>query len=1518
MSEQKSTKKHADTSKAPRTAPTMASMAAAIHAAKVRSSEKTGEKTADKTTENNAVKNGAPKKGALKKGAQKNGAQKNNADRKNSSRGTSERNSNASRSNRRAGDPNRARKQGNQQGIQQGDNKGNQQNRPAPRRYEPLIPEVITYPEELPVSERREDIMNAIRDNQVVIIAGETGSGKTTQIPKMCLDLGLGEKGLIGHTQPRRLAARSVAERIAEELGQKIGETVGYQVRFTSEVGEHSAIKLMTDGILLAEIQNDKLLRRYSTLIIDEAHERSLNIDFILGYLKRILPQRPDLKVIITSATIDPERFARHFSPSYVPGKGIVDENLSDEEREIAEAILPDDAPPIIEVSGRTYPVEIRYRPLEGDELYLDDEEVAEDRDPTDAILDAIKELSKEAPGDILIFFSGEREIRDAKDAIEAMVLKSPRLNYEVLPLYARLSLAEQHRVFSPGSRPRIVLATNVAETSLTVPGIKYVIDTGTARISRYSARTKVQRLPIERISQASANQRSGRCGRVSDGIAIRLYSEEDFNSRPEFTDPEILRTNLAAVILQMIAIGVVREPGDISRFPFVQPPASRAINDGVNLLRELGALTERPRQPRKGRGNSATLTAIGRAMAAFPVDPRLARMIIEGGRRGCAKEMMVLAAALTIQDPRERPADVRAEADAMHARFVDDTSDFSSFLLLWDYINEQQAALSSSQLRKMCHREFINYLRIREWQDLFAQLREMGRTANIHASGGRDINASAHEVDIHKSLLTGLLSHVGVKEEREKDSKGRTRGPREYLGARGTKFASFPGSGLFKKGPDWVLSAELVETSRLWARTNAAIEPQWIEEVGKHLISVQYSEPHWSLSSGAAVAYAKGTLFGLTIYADRPVQYARVDAAAARELFIQSALVEGQWHTQHKFYLRNQRALAEVEELEARLRRRDLRVDDSVLFAFYDARIPAHVTDVRAFDKWWKQARLEDDNFLDFNPEKLINEEAADYDDSQFPRQWVQRTDSGELTLDLRYEYAPTAGIGGARTDAAKRDGVAVQVPILFLNQLSPEPFRWQIPGLRHELVTALIKSLPKAIRRNFVPAPDVARAACAALEEDYSPATDELIPSLALVLRRLRGVVVEPEAFNWDAVPEHLKMGFQVRNARNKILGEGKDLRALQQQLHKEIRSALADSLGASDEAMAKMVALAQGGTGNSGNSGNSGSSAASTKNGVKNAQGGTAQAAQPTDAHGSQVREISGLTEFPADLFPNGEIPRKVQRIIATQAVNGYPALVDEETSVGLRIFPTEAEQLHAQRRGIIRLLQLQVPSPVRYVSEHLSHKEKIVFTQNPHGSIDELIRDCTVAALDHLVPHTPIFTYAEYSELYEHVRAELIETVFDVTKLVAEILSEATALKKAIKKATSLTTMHAVSDVKAQMENLVYPGFVAKTGYDQLVHIPRYLKAAQVRLTKLGPNLHRDNQLMLTVQDLEDSYDNAVKSLPAGTIVPDALRRVNWMIEELRVSFFAQELGTAYTVSEKRIAKAQREALDAIKR
>ncbi|MEX3609597.1 ATP-dependent RNA helicase HrpA [Rothia sp. LK2588] len=1389
--------------------------------------------------------------------------------------------------------------------------KRNGQNQRQPKPYAPLIPENIPYPQHLPVTERREDIIAAIRDNQVVIIAGETGSGKTTQIPKMCLELGLGEKGLIGHTQPRRLAARSVAERIAEELGQPIGQTVGYQVRFTSEVGENSAIKLMTDGILLAEIQGDPLLRKYSTIIIDEAHERSLNIDFILGYLKRIMGQRPDLKIIITSATIDPERFARHFSPSFVPGVGIVDESLSAEEKEIAEATVPDDAPPIIEVSGRTYPVEIRYRPLT-DEGEVDDEEgtddglADEDRDPIEGILDAIRELAAEEPGDILIFFSGEREIRDAKDSIEDMLRATNRMpNYEVLPLFGRLSMQEQTQVFRPGKRPRIVLATNVAETSLTVPGIKYVIDTGTARISRYSTRTKVQRLPIERISQASANQRSGRCGRVSDGIAIRLYSEEDFASRPEFTDPEILRTNLAAVILQMTSIGVVKNAQDIEKFPFVQPPETRAINDGVNLLRELGAIatpgaSSRTQRSGRGRGRHADspLTAVGRSMAALPVDPRLGRMIVEANKRNCAKEMMVLAAALTVQDPRERPAEHRGEADALHARFKDEKSDFSSYLLLWNFINEKQAELSSSQFRKLCHREYINFLRVREWQDLFAQLREMAGNAHIKVSGGRDIDPAGNEEAIHKSLLSGLLSHIGLKDERNRH---------EYQGARGTRFQIFPGSGLFKKNPEWIVSAELVETSRLWARVNAEVAPEWIEEVGAHLVKRQYAEPHWSSAQGSVMAHEKVTLFGVPVIADRRVHYWRIDPVASREMFIRSALVEGDWKTRHKFFARNQRALAEVEELEARLRRRDLRVDDQTLFDFYDARLPENIYSERHFDKWWKEERTRNEHLLDFNPENLIDEEAGDFDESQFPRTWTVQTENGQLSLDLRYEFAPSVQIGGVRSSQAQTDGIAVQVPILFLNQLDQQQFQWMIPGQRQELVTALIKSMPKAVRKNFVPAPDVAREATAQLNENFSPAEESITEALALTLRRLRGHVVDPAVFNWEAVPDHLRFTFQVRDAKNKILGEGKDLEELKAKLAPQIRSALAASLGASPDTLAAMGRMAGGKGAAQGKASTQDARGGSSGQGKKGAgQGATGQSA----AHG--VREVSGLTAW-----PERDLPRKIERVIATQTVAGYPALVDEGKTVAVRIFPSSEEAEQAQRGGVIRLLQLQVPSPLRYVSDHLSNREKIVFTQNPHGSIDELIRDCTVAALDKLTPASAPFTRAEYEKLFNAVRADLIETVFEVTKLVADVLSEAAKVAKLIKKSTSLSVIHAMSDMKSQLDHLVYPGFVAQTGFAQLRHLPRYLKAMHTRIEKLGPNVNRDNQLMLTVQGLEDDYDEAVKSLPGKAQPTPALANVEWMIQELRVSFFAQELGTAYTVSEKRIRKALREAREAAK-
>ncbi|MBA4101513.1 MAG: ATP-dependent RNA helicase HrpA, partial [Arthrobacter sp.] len=973
----------------------------------------------------------------------------------------------------------------------------------------------IAYPAELPVSERREDLMAAIAANQVTIIAGETGSGKTTQIPKMCLELGLGENGLIGHTQPRRLAARTVAERIAEELGVDIGQEVGFQVRFTGEVSRATKVKLMTDGILLAEIQRDKLLRKYNAIIIDEAHERSLNIDFILGYLKRILPQRPDLKVIITSATIDPQRFASHFGTADQPA-------------------------PIVEVSGRTYPVEIRYRPLSQppggagpDDEDGSDDELEEDRDPLDAVCDAVDELAAEAPGDILVFFSGEREIRDAADALQARIQSNRRLaGTEVLPLFARLSLQEQHKVFHPGNKRRIVLATNVAETSLTVPGIKYVIDTGTARISRYSHRTKVQRLPIERVSQASANQRSGRCGRVSDGIAIRLYSEEDFESRPLYTDPEILRTNLAAVILQMTAMGVARGPKDVENFPFVEPPETRAINDGVTLLRELGALAAaRPQNGTDGTKSGGGLTAVGQKLAQLPVDPRLGRMIVEAGKRGCVREVMILAAALTIQDPRERPTDKQQLAAEKHNRFKDENSDFTGFLNLWNYIQEKQQELSSSAFRRMCRAEFINYLRVREWQDLFAQLRQLARPLGISLDNKRLADPVGNHEGIHISLLSGLLSHIGILDERK----------REYAGARGSRFAIFPGSALFKKSPTFVMAAELVETSRLWARVAAKFDPVWAEQVAPDLVKRSYSEPHWSTRQGAVMAYEKVTLYGVPIIAQRRINYGRVDPVVARELFIRHALVEGDWKTHHKFFHRNRALLHEVEELEARMRRRDLLVDDETLFEFYDARIGPDVVSERHFDKWWKEARQKNPDLLDYDKSLLLSDDAEDLDDSAYPKTWLHKG----FELPLSYEFHPVAP--GSPPNPS--DGVTAEVPVLFLNQLDDKAFRWLIPGQRVELVTALIKSLPKQIRKNFVPAPDVARRAVAVLEADFDPAADELEPSLELALRRIRGHVVPPGSWNWDAVPAHLRVSFKVVDSTGKVLDEGKDLAALQE---------------------------------------------------------------------------------------------------------------------------------------------------------------------------------------------------------------------------------------------------------------------------------------------------------------------------------------------------------------------------------
>lgn len=1318
----------------------------------------------------------------------------------------------------------------------------------------------ISYPAELPVSERREDLMAAIAANQVTIIAGETGSGKTTQIPKMCLELGLGDNGLIGHTQPRRLAARTVAERIAEELGVEIGQEVGFQVRFTGEVSRSTKVKLMTDGILLAEIQRDKLLRKYNAIIIDEAHERSLNIDFILGYLKRILPQRPDLKIIITSATIDPERFAKHFGSDEAPS-------------------------PIIEVSGRTFPVEVRYRPLSqpaggagaggDDEDNSSDDELEEDRDPLDAVCDAVDELAEEAPGDILVFFSGEREIRDAADALNARIQSNRRLaGTEVLPLFARLSLQEQHKVFHPGKNRRIVLATNVAETSLTVPGIKYVIDTGTARISRYSHRTKVQRLPIERVSQASANQRSGRCGRVSDGIAIRLYSEEDFESRPLFTDPEILRTNLAAVILQMTAMGVARGPKDVENFPFVEPPDSRAINDGVTLLRELGALSA----VKAGDAKSGGLTAVGQQLAQLPVDPRLGRMIVEAGRRGCVREVMILAAALTIQDPRERPTDKQQLAAEKHARFRDENSDFTGFLNLWNYIQEKQQELSSTQFRRLCRTEFINYLRVREWQDLFAQLRQLARPLGISLDNKRLADPVGNHDGIHISLLSGLLSHIGILDDRK----------REYAGARGSRFAIFPGSALFKKSPTFVMAAELVETSRLWARVAAKFDPVWAEQVAPDLVKRSYSEPHWSTKMGGVMAYEKVTLYGVPIIPQRRVNYSRVDPVLARELFIRHALVEGDWKTHHKFFHRNRALLLEVEELEARMRRRDLLVDDETLFEFYDARIGPDVVSERHFDKWWKEARQKNPDLLDYDKSLLLNDEADDLDEAAYPKTLLHKG----FELPLTYEFHPVAP--GSPPNPS--DGVTAEVPVLFLNQLDDKAFRWLIPGQRVELVTALIKSLPKQIRKNFVPAPDVARQAVAALETDFDPATDELEASLELVLRRIRGHIVPPGSWNWDAVPSHLRVSFKVVDSRGKVLDEGKDLAALQERLAPATRRAIAESLGATP---ATTGPQSRGKSAARGNDGRTVTAAPPAGNlaGVDAASG-----------NGAGFREQSGLKEWSF-----GTVQRQVSSIVNGHTVTGYPALVDEGTSVALRVFQTSSEQLAAMRGGVIRLLALRVPSPDRYVLEHLNNTEKLTFSQNPHGSVSALIADCALAAVDKLTPADLPWDRESFDALYEQVRAELIDTVFTVTAVVERILASTRRIDKQLKGTTSLALISALNDVKSQLEQLVFPGFVARTGFAQLSQLPRYLTAIEKRLEKLPGNVQRDALNMAAVQRLEDDYDDAVSALLPGRRAGTELTQVRWMIEELRVSLFAVELGTAYSVSEKRIRAVLNKAL-----
>ncbi|MGB8663798.1 MAG: ATP-dependent RNA helicase HrpA [Serratia inhibens] len=1220
----------------------------------------------------------------------------------------------------------------------------------------------ISYPENLPVSQKKQDILNAIRDHQVVIVAGETGSGKTTQLPKICLELGRGVKGLIGHTQPRRLAARTVANRIADELETPLGGSVGYKVRFNDQVGENTLVKLMTDGILLAEIQQDRLLMQYDTLIIDEAHERSLNIDFILGYLRELLPKRPDLKVIITSATIDPQRFSRHFNNA-----------------------------PIIEVSGRTYPVEVRYRPV------VDDAEDT-DRDQLQAIFDAVDELGREGPGDILIFMSGEREIRDTADALNRLDLP----HTEVLPLYARLSNSEQNRVFQSHHGRRIVLATNVAETSLTVPGIKYVIDPGTARISRYSFRTKVQRLPIEPVSQASANQRKGRCGRVSDGICIRLYSEQDFLSRPEFTDPEILRTNLASVILQMTSLGL----GDIAAFPFVEAPDKRNILDGVRLLEELGAI-------KTAENGHYQLTPQGRQLAQLPIDPRLARMVLEAQKSGSVREVMIITAALSIQDPRERPMDKQQASDEKHRRFADKDSDFLAYVNLWDYLKEQQKEHSSSQFRRLCRNDFLNYLRVREWQDIYTQLRqvvkELGLPVNSEPSDYRSV---------HTALLTGLLSHIGQKDADKQ----------EFTGARNARFSIFPGSGLFKKPPKWTMVAELVETSRLWGRIAARIEPEWIEPLAQHLVKHSYSEPHWSKSQGAVMANEKVTLFGLPIVAARQVNYSTIDPLLCRELFIRHALVEGDWQTRHSFFSANLKLLAEVEELEHKSRRRDILVDDETLFSFYDQRIPSDVVSGRHFDNWWKTAGKQKTDLLSFEKEMLIKDGANKVSALDYPNAWHQ----GNLKLRLTYQFEPG-------TDA---DGVTVHIPLPILNQIEDQGFEWQIPGIRRELVIALIKSLPKPVRRNFVPAPNYAEAFLGRVIALELP----LLDALERELRRMTGVTVSREDWHWDQVPDHLKMTFRVVGENHKTLLEGKDLTALKLQLKDKVQETL------------------------------------------------------------SAVAD-DGLEQSDLHIWSFGKLPEFYEQKRGGYSMKAYPALVDEKDSVAIRLFDSEQEQRQAMWQGTRRLLLLNIPSPIKYLHEKLPNKAKLGLYFNPYGKVLDLIDDCISCGIDKLIAEHggPVWQEDNFARLQERVRGELNETVVGVASQVEQILTTVFNINKRLKGRVDMSLALALSDIKNQLGGLIYRGFVTNNGWKRLPDTLRYLQAIERRLEKLAIDPHRDRAQMLRVDQVQQAWQQWLNKLPPKRRQDDEVKEVRWMIEELRVSLFAQQLGTPYPISDKRI-------------
>jgi len=1226
-----------------------------------------------------------------------------------------------------------------------------------------LVP-TINYPD-LPVTGKKDEIAALIKQHQVVIVCGETGSGKTTQLPKICLELGQGVAGLIGHTQPRRIAARTVADRIAEELGQPLGQAVGYKVRFHDKTHEQSLVKLMTDGILLAESQNDPYLNQYDTLIIDEAHERSLNIDFLLGYLRWLLPKRPDLKLIITSATIDPERFATHFNNA-----------------------------PIVNVSGRTYPVDIRYRPIE---LIEEDDETAADLQQ--AILDAVDELHRDLRGDILIFLSGEHEIRETTESLRKHHHAS---RYEILPLYSKLSVSEQERVFKPeGGKLRIVLATNVAETSLTVPGIRCVIDSGHARISRYSHRSKIQRLPIERISQASANQRAGRCGRVAEGICIRLYSKEDYFARPEFTDPEILRTNLSSVILQMAALKL----GDIEDFPFVEPPDEKMIRDGKSSLFEVDALDKQ-----------GQLTDTGRQLAKIPTDPKLARMLLAAAELSALSEVAVIVAALSVQDPREKPADKMPQADAKHAPFKADDSDFLTILNIWNAFEEQKKHLSNSKLRKYCQDNFLSYIRMREWFDIHAQILQVARGELKLKFNDNPANYE----QIHCALLPGLLSNIGFRHEQF-----------EYLGARGLKFFIFPGSGQHKVRPKWLMAAEQVETSKVYARTVARIEPEWIEACAQHLVKRNYYDPHWEKNAGRSGVYERTLLYGLTLQAKRKVPYENVDPKAAREMFIRHALVNHDYHSNAPFFKANEKLLEEVGYIQHKGRRVDLVEDEQWLYAFYDQKLPAEVVNGITLDQWRKKQERETPKILFLTKEDLTRHDEGQISDWDFP----DSKKVGDLSIELHYRFEP----------GHDEDGVTAIIPVHQLNQIKTSAFDWLVPGMLEEKVAALLKGLPKHLRKHFVPVPQTAKQ-CLEIEPDFK---GSLFEWLSGRLRKLTGESIPLNEWQTDSLPEHLKVNFRVVDEQGKALGYGRNLAKLQAEY-----------------------------------------------------------AAKAGDSFDKLAQEEMNYTGCIAWAFD--DLPETSQFSQKGQVFIGYPAIVDEGETVGVKILDTQYKADAAHFSGLTKLFQLLCRKDAQYLLKNSGVSPALQLAYNqlaPHrllaarqGGVfkDDLL--FLVFSTVFVEGHT-IRKQAEFEAALTANKVNLVTTANQIGKQITEIMANYQAVKQKLQQPGVASLLR--EDIENQLALLVYKGFIRHTPWLQLQSLPRFLKAVQVRLDKQKP----DTPDILALQRLWRHYWNDVeKQLKTARANPerDVFR---WHLEELRVSLFAQQLKTAYPVSVPRLEK-----------